>query len=167
MYCCPGSARAKFLVLSHTTSVIVLLKVVESDPSKLVVASRFGRNATPSGVTIVSGTDTSTQATAPPLSSPAEEMDRSSSSRLATVVSSHSPYWCGVYPSEKIPVTVPVSDRQMPCRSSITDQRVGAPASSRWVIDSRSAGSSTATRRDSAVQANSRRCTSPIGMAPG
>ncbi len=61
-------------------------------PSKLVVASRFGRNATPSGVVIVSGIDTSTQAIAPPRSSPALLIARSSSSRSATVVSSHSRY---------------------------------------------------------------------------
>jgi len=63
-------------------------------PSKLVVARRFGRNATPSGVVIVAGTETSTQAMAPPRSRPAELMARSSSRRLATVVSNHWSYWC-------------------------------------------------------------------------
>ena len=76
-----------------TTSVTVRLKVVAIDPSKLVVASRLGRNSTPSGVVIDSGTETSTQATAPLRNSPAEEIDRSSSRMFATVVSSHSRYW--------------------------------------------------------------------------
>ena len=66
------------------------------EPSKLVVASRFGRNATPSGVVMVSGMETSTQAIAPARSSPALLITRSSSSRSATVVSSHSRYWCRV-----------------------------------------------------------------------
>jgi hypothetical protein len=70
------------------------LNVVAIEPSKLVVASRLGRNTTPSGVVIDSGTETSTQATAPPRSNPAELMDRSSSRMFATVVSSHSRYWC-------------------------------------------------------------------------
>ena len=46
------------------------------EPSNEVVASRLGRNTTPSGVVIDSGTETSTQATAPPFSSPAEEIER-------------------------------------------------------------------------------------------
>jgi hypothetical protein len=50
-----GSSR----VLSHTTSVTVRLKVVAMEPSKDVVASRFGRKATPSGVVTVSGPLTS------------------------------------------------------------------------------------------------------------
>jgi len=66
------------------------------EPSKLVVASRLGRNATPSGVVIVHGMDTSTQAIAPPRSNPALLITRSSSSKSATVLSSHSRYWCRV-----------------------------------------------------------------------
>ena len=81
-------------MLSQTVAVTVRLKVVAMDPSKLVVASRLGRKSKPSGVVIVSGTETSTQAIAPPRSSPAELMDRVSSRMLATVVSSHSSYWC-------------------------------------------------------------------------
>jgi hypothetical protein len=50
-----GSSR----VLSQTVSVTVRLKVVAIEPSKDVVASRFGRNDTPSGVVIDSGTETS------------------------------------------------------------------------------------------------------------
>jgi hypothetical protein len=52
-------------VLSQTVSVTVRLNVVAIDPSKLVVANRLGRKVTPSGVLIDSGTETSTQATAP------------------------------------------------------------------------------------------------------
>jgi hypothetical protein len=82
--------------LSQTVSVTVRLNVVAMDPSNDVVANRFGRNVTPSGVVMESGTLTSTQAMAPFFSSPAELMARSSSRRFATVVSSHSAYWCRV-----------------------------------------------------------------------
>jgi hypothetical protein len=81
-------------VLSQTVAVMVLLKVVAMEPSKDVVASRLGRKSTPSGVVMVSGTLTSTQAMAPSRRRPAEPMARSSPSRLATVVSNHSSYWC-------------------------------------------------------------------------
>ena len=43
-------------------AVTVRLNVVAIDPSNDVVASKFGRKSTPSGVVIVSGTLTSTQA---------------------------------------------------------------------------------------------------------
>jgi hypothetical protein len=58
------------MVLSQTTLVTTRWKVVASEPSWEVQASRFGRNATPSGVVIVSGTSTDTQATAPGLEQP-------------------------------------------------------------------------------------------------
>jgi hypothetical protein len=53
------------------------------------VASSFGRNVTPSGVVMDSGTETSTQAIAPSRRrSPADLIVRSSSRIFATVVSS-------------------------------------------------------------------------------
>ena|GEM_PF-4397361 len=45
--------------------------MLDSEPSTDVAAVRNGRNATPSGVVMVSGTSHCTQATAPPLSRPA------------------------------------------------------------------------------------------------
>ena len=82
-------------MLSQTMSVTVRLKVVAMDPSKEVVASRLGRNTTPSGVVMESGTQTSTQAIAPSLEQ-AGGADATGRRRgcSATVVSSHSPYWC-------------------------------------------------------------------------
>jgi hypothetical protein len=66
----PVTVRSMFRsvrVAPRTTpvAVIVRLKVVLIDPSNEVVASRSGRKSTPSGVEIVSGTLTSTQAIAP------------------------------------------------------------------------------------------------------
>ena len=49
----------------------------------------------PFGSRDVVGTSTDTQATAPSRSSPAEPIDRSSSSRVAMMLSSHSTYGCG------------------------------------------------------------------------
>src|SRR5215468_6786666 len=98
------------MVLSQTTLVTTRWNVVASDPSWEVQASRFGRNATPSAVVMVSGTSTDTHATAPPLSSPADPTDSESSRMDATVSSSHSRYWWIAYPVENSPSTAPVSD---------------------------------------------------------
>ena len=75
----------------------------------------MGRKSTPSAVEMVSGTLTSTQAIAQSLSSPAEPIDRVSSRMFATVVNSHSRYWCMEYPDLKMPIAAPMvsSDREM------------------------------------------------------
>src|SRR5664279_3909552 len=83
--CCPCSESASSRVLSQIVAVIVLLNVVAIEPSKLVVASRFGRNMTPSGVVMDSGTETSTHAIAPLRSSPALLIERPSSRMFAAV----------------------------------------------------------------------------------
>ena len=88
----PSSLTATASVLSQTVACTVRLIVVASEPSTDVAASRFGRNSTPSGVVIVSGTLTSTQATAPSRSSPAEEIARSSSKIVAMLFKSHCSY---------------------------------------------------------------------------
>src|SRR4051794_3042182 len=74
-----ASLSAADIVLSQTVFVMVRLYTEASEPSSDVAASRFGRNRTPSGVSIVSGTDTSTQARAPWRSRPADVIPRESS----------------------------------------------------------------------------------------
>jgi hypothetical protein len=75
-------------VLSHTTFCTTRLYVVANDPSNDVVASRCGRNATPSGVVTVSGTSIDTHASAPAFSSPADPIASVSSRMSATCSSS-------------------------------------------------------------------------------
>src|SRR5664279_160903 len=90
--CPPCSVKAMLMVLSQTVSVIVRLNVVAREPSKDVVASRFGRKTTPSGVVTLSGTETSTHATARLRRRPADEIDRLSSRIFATLLSNQSSY---------------------------------------------------------------------------
>src|SRR5262249_32227779 len=153
---------------SHATLVTTRWNGGAREPSWGGQASRFGRNATPSGVVIVSGTSTLTQATAPALSRPAEPTARESSRMDATVSSSHSWYWWMVYPVENTPSTAPLSERTTACRSGTGAYRTACPVSSMPSAAPRSStGKPTSTGLEVASQANSRRATSATGTGPG